>query len=122
MPTNTSVAEAFTAYQDGKQIRDAIGSNNPNARSAVGITDSGDIILAMVAQKPDSPTNSGISLSELSDFLTTLGVTKAMNLDGGSSAALYHQGNTYYGKVDREGNKVKRPIKSALLVKEKTNN
>lgn len=122
LPTNTSVAEAFTAYQDGKQIRDAIGSNNPNARSAVGITDSGDIILAMVAQKPDSPTNSGISLSELSDFLTTLGVTKAMNLDGGSSAALYHQGNTYYGKVDREGNKVKRPIKSALLVKEKTNN
>lgn len=117
LPTDTSVAEAFTAYQNGELIRDAIGSKSPNARSAVGITQDGDIILAMVAQQPDSPTNSGISLPDLADFLSTLNVTKAMNLDGGSSAALYYQDNVVYGKVDKEGNSIKRPIKSVLLVK-----
>ncbi len=118
LPTDTSVAEGFTAYEDGELIRDAIGNNSPNARSAIAITQDGEIVLAMVAQQPNSPTNSGISLPDLTDFLSTLNVTKAMNLDGGSSAALYHQDNVIYGKVDKEGNTIKRPIKSVLLVKE----
>ena len=118
LPTDTSTAEAFIAYQDGEKIRDAIGSDRPNARSAIGITKKGDIILAMVAQHPNSPLDSGISLPELRDFLASLGVTKAMNLDGGSSASLYYRGNTYYGKVDREGNVIKRSIKSVLLVQD----
>lgn len=118
LPTDTSIAEAFIAYQNGEKIRDAIGSDRPNARSAIGITKDGDVILAMVAQHPDYPLDSGISIPELSDFLASLGVIKAMNLDGGSSASLYYQGDTHYGKVDREGNIIKRPIKSVLLVRE----
>ena len=116
LPKDTSVAEAFTAYQDGKKIRDAIGSDSLNARSAVGITEEGDVILAMVAQKPDRPLNSGISLPELAELLSSLGATKAMNLDGGSSASLYYDGQTFYGRVDKEGNEIQRPIKSVLLV------
>ncbi|MCC0176492.1 phosphodiester glycosidase family protein [Waterburya agarophytonicola K14] len=118
LPQNTSVAEAFIAYQDGKQIRDAIGSDSLNARSAVGITPSGDIILAMAAQKPEMPLNSGISLPELTDFLASLGAVKAMNLDGGSSAALFYGDRVIYGRVDREGKEIQRPIKSVLLVQE----
>jgi hypothetical protein len=118
LPTDTSVAEGFLAYQDGEIIRDAIGSMGLNARSAVGITGDRDIVLVMVAQQPNTPTNSGISLPDLTDFLSTLGITKAMNLDGGSSASLYYQGNTVYGKVDQEANEIKRPIKSVLLVTE----
>lgn len=116
LPQDTSVAEAFTAYQDGEKIRDAIGSDSLNARSAIGITNDGDVILAMVAQKPEQPLNSGITLPELADFLSSIGVTKAMNLDGGSSASLYHNGQAIYGRVDKEGNKIKRPIKSILSV------
>ena len=116
LPTDTSVAEAFIAYHDGEKIRDAIGSDSLNARSAIAITNEGDIILAMVAQNPDRPLNSGISLPELADFLSSLGATKAMNLDGGSSASLYYNGQTFYGRVDKKGNKIKRPIKSILLV------
>ena len=119
LPRDTSVAEGFTAYKDGELIRDAIGSNSPNARSAIAITQDGDIILVMVAQKPNTPVRSGISLPELTNFLSTLNVTKAMNLDGGSSAALYYQDNVIYGRLDKEGNIIKRPIKSVLLVKEK---
>ena len=116
LPTDTSVAEAFTAYQNGEQIRDAIGNDSLNARSAIAISDEGDIILAMVAQNPEQPLNSGISLPQLADFFSSLGIAKAMNLDGGSSASLYYDGQTFYGRVDKEGDKIKRPIKSVLLV------
>lgn len=118
LPKDTSVEEGFVAYNNGEIIRDAIGSQGLNARSAVGITSNGDIVLAMVAQKPESPSNSGISLPELAKFLSTLNVEKAMNLDGGSSSSLYYQEQTVYGKVDAEGNQIQRPIKSVLLVSE----
>ena len=116
LPKDTSVEEGFVAYQNGEMIRNAISSTSPNARSAVGITDEGDIVLAMVEQKLSLSGNTGMSLPQLANFLSTLGVTKAMNLDGGSSASLYYQGKAVYGRVDKEGNKIKRPIKSVLVV------
>ena len=118
LPEDTSQVEAFTAYQNGAKIRDAIGSESLNARSAIAITASGDIILAMAAQQPQQPLNSGISLAELTDFLSRLGAVKAMNLDGGSSASLYYNGRVVYGKVGREGEIIERPIKSVLLVEQ----
>ena len=118
LPNDTSVAEAFIAYQDGAKIRDAIGSDSLNARSAVGINKEEDIILAMVAQQPQQPLDSGIALSELTEFLSSLGAVKVMNLDGGSSASLYYDGRVVYGRVDKEGKEIQRPIKSVLLVKE----
>ena len=116
LPQDTSIAEGFVAYQDGAKIRDAIGEESLNARSAVGITKYGDVILVMVAQQSEQPLNSGISLSELANVLADLGAIKAMNLDGGSSASLYYDGQAYYGRVDREGNKILRPIASVLSV------
>lgn len=117
LPQNTSFEEGFTDYQAGEKIRDAIGTTQPNARSAIAITENGNLILAMVAQKPQSPTNSGMSLEQLADFLTTLGAEKAMNLDGGSSASLYYDGKTFYGRLDSEGNPIQRPIKSVIIVR-----
>ena len=114
LPVDTSVAEGFTAYEDGKLIRDAIGRDALNARSAIAITEGGDVILAMVRQQ-DS-TDSGMSLPDLAAFLKNLGATKAINLDGGSSSSLYYRGETYYGKLDSEGNEVQRPLKSVLLI------
>ena len=118
LPQNTSEAEAFIAYQDGEKIRDAIGFDSRNARSAIAITEAGDIVLAMAAQKPQQPLNSGISLIELTDFLSSIGAVKAMNLDGGSSSSLYYDGQVFYGKVDKDGQEIQRPIKSVLLVEE----
>lgn len=116
LPQDTSEIEAFTAYQNGSKIRDAIATESLNARSAVGITSDGDVILVMVGQKPEKPLNSGISLPELADFFSSLGVTKAMNLDGGSSASLYYQGKVFYGRVAQDGTEIQRPIKSILAV------
>ncbi|WP_373525615.1 phosphodiester glycosidase family protein [Nostoc sp.] len=115
LPELTSVQEGFV---DNVNKRDALGSNQPNARTAVGITRDGSIVLVMVAQKASAPNNSGISLPALADLMKTLGVQKAMNLDGGSSSSLYYNGRTFYGKIDLEGNPIKRPVKSVLLVQE----
>ncbi|MDZ8185710.1 MAG: phosphodiester glycosidase family protein [Nostoc sp. ChiSLP02] len=115
LPKLTLVEEAFV---DNANKRDALGSNQPNARTAVGITRDGSVVLVMVAQKPSVGANSGISLPALADFMKTLGVEKAMNLDGGSSSSLYYKGKTIYGKIDLEGNFIKRPVKSVLLVQE----
>ena len=116
LPQDRSVAEGFIAYENGTKLRDAIGQDSLNARSGVGITEDGDVILVMVAQQPDKPLNSGISLPDLTDFLSSLGAVKAMNLDGGSSASLYYDGQTIYGRVDKKGNQIQRPVKSVLLV------
>lgn len=114
LPELTLEKEGFV---DNANKRDALGSNQPNARTAVGITHDGSVVLVMVAQKPSAPAN-GISLPALANFMKTLGADKAMNLDGGSSSSLYYNGKTFYGKVDLEGNPIKRPVKSVLLVQE----
>lgn len=116
LPDNTSVQEGFLDTANGKVIKDALGSNQANARTAVGITYDGSMIWVMVAQKPETSTTSGLSLPALANFMKTLGVEKAMNLDGGSSSAFYYRGKTLYGKVNAAGKQVKRPVKSVLLV------
>ena len=115
LPELTLVKEGFV---DNANKRDALGSNQLNARTAVGITRDGSVVLVMVAQKPSVPANSGVSLPALADLMKTLGANKAMNLDGGSSSSFYYNGKTFYGKVDLEGNPIKRPVKSVLLVQE----
>lgn len=116
LPELAAVEEGFAEIVDGELVRDALGSTQPNARTAVGITPRGEVVLAMAAQRPDAPSQSGVSLSELAEFMGTLGVDEALNLDGGSSSSLYYQGRTYYGRVDTEGSPIERPVKSVLLV------
>jgi hypothetical protein len=116
LPDLTSVQEGFVDSFKGEVIRDPLGSSQPNARTAVGITRNGSILWVMVAQKPEAPTTSGMSFQALAAFMKALGVEKAMNLDGGSSSSLYYNGKTLYGKVDDKGNSVRRPVKSVLLI------
>ncbi len=115
LPELTLEPEGFTATANGTVIRDALGSNQPNARTAIGLLENGNLIWVMVAQKPEV-TGSGITLAALADYLKQQGAVKAMNLDGGSSSALFVEGTTIYGKRDAEGQPVMRPVKSVLLV------
>jgi exopolysaccharide biosynthesis protein len=114
LPQFTAQAEGFIDIANGTVIRDALGSQQPNARTAVGITDDGSIVLVMAAQIDDPA--SGMSLPELANFMKTLGAKKAMNLDGGSSSSLYYNGKTIHGKLDAQGVPVERSVKSVLLV------
>ncbi len=111
--------EAFTDYDDaGKMIRDSIGTVRPNARSAVGITGNGDIILAMMAMKPGEKT-SGVTLEQMRDMMTEAGAVRVLSLDGGSSSGIHFRGNTFYGKFSDDGAPVKRPLRSILMVQPK---
>lgn len=117
LPELTATAEGFLATENGVVVRDAIGLSQPNARTAVGIKANGDLVWMMVAQKPENPRNSGLSLPDLAKFMTQLGVTQALNLDGGSSSSFYYQGQTFYGKVNSEGDRVQRAVKSVLTLR-----
>lgn len=116
LPTMTAQQEGFTAEANGIVIRDALGSNQPNARTALGITRDRSLLWVMVAQKPGASA-SGMTLQALAAFMQTLDVEQAMNLDGGSSSSLYYNDKTVHGKHDQAGQPVMRPVKSVLLVK-----
>jgi len=116
LPTDTSLAEAFTAVdENGQLVRDAIGSLQRNARSAVGLRADGTVLLVMVSQQ--EATNSGMTLAELTAFMQAQGVKQALNLDGGSSSSLLFEGEAFYGRLNSDEQSVMRPIKSVLIVK-----
>ena len=123
LPNDTSQTEGFTDYVNGTLTRDAIGSQQQNARSAIGIKEDGTLLWVMVAQ-PD-PTG-GMTLAELAEFMADVGIQKALNLDGGSSSALYFDQIIFSGsdhsQLPTETNTAQtspnlRPIKSALTLR-----
>jgi len=116
LPTLELASEGFRTEINGEVIRDAIGSDRPNARSAIGITADGTIILAMAAQIPNLQP-SGMTLAELAATLAELGAIEALNLDGGSSSGLLMQDSLYLGRLDEAGQPIERPVKSVLMVK-----
>jgi len=69
-------------------------------RSAVGITNSGDIRLVVTDL---------MSLTELMNLMTLLNCVKAMNLDGGSSSSMFWKGRMVRGGV--------RTISTAITLK-----
>ncbi len=66
------------------------------------------------------PWRSGVTLEEMTEFLKAQGAVEALNLDGGSSSALYYNRRTYYGRLNKEGQTVQRSIKSALVVRRRS--
>ncbi|ESA36729.1 periplasmic protein [Leptolyngbya sp. Heron Island J] len=115
---DTAQTEGFIDFADGSLMRDAIGSQQRNARSAIGMRSDGTLVWVMVSQtKPDG----GMTLAELAELMTTLNVQKALNLDGGSSSSLAWSAldglaDSYYGRLDPIGQPIKRPVKSVLLL------
>ena len=116
LPQDTSQAEGFVEIANGQSLRDALGSTQPNARTAIGLKPDGSVVWVIAAQKPETSTQSGLSLQEMTEFLRSLGIEKALNLDGGSSSSLYYDGKAYYGKVDSAAKPIRRSVKSVWLV------
>lgn len=117
LPKVEDLSEGFVDYNAaGKRIRDPIGVCALNARSAVGLTEKGDILLLMGAQNASQPNGSGFTLSDIANLLKARGAVKAMALDGGSSSSLWYQGQTIFGKYAANKAPVIRPVKSVLMV------
>lgn len=117
LPRLGDFEEGFVDYGAGnKVIRDPIGVCSRNARSVVGITEKGDLLLMMGAQNSENPSGSGFTLQEMAGLLKARGAVKAMALDGGSSSGFVYQGKAVYGKFNQDKSPVKRPVKSVLMV------
>jgi exopolysaccharide biosynthesis protein len=86
----------------------AICSRNP--RTAIGITDDGQIVLVVVDGRQSASV--GMSLPELANFFQRLGVDSAMNLDGGGSSAMVIKGRV----VNHPSDGFERSVTNALLV------
>lgn len=56
------------------------------ARSAIGVTDSGTVLIAAVHNRPGG---AGPTLSEIAKVMQQMGCVDALNFDGGSSTSLY---------------------------------
>jgi Phosphodiester glycosidase len=110
LPELTAEPEAFLDPTTG---RDPIGINQPNARSAIGITADQQILLVMVAQ---TAIGGGITLPDLAKLMQSLGAVQALNLDGGTSSAIFYQNQLIYGKRNQSHQPEGRPVKSAIVV------
>jgi hypothetical protein len=117
LPSVEGVAEGFLDYNDaGKLTRDPIGVCAKNARSAVGLTANGDVILMMGSQNPANPKSSGFTLADMASLLKARGAVKAMALDGGSSSSILYNNKPIFGRLGAKGELIKRPVKSVLMV------
>jgi len=78
----------------GAESFDPAFASGRAARSAIGLTANGTLLLVMVAQDRD---NAGMTLAELAQWMQTHGASSALALDGGGSASLsFRQGVQWY--------------------------
>lgn len=72
-------------------VTDEVGrAKSSNPRTAIGIID--DLHYVFVVSDGRTSESEGLSLYELAEFMQSLGVTTAYNLDGGGSSTLYFNG------------------------------
>jgi hypothetical protein len=118
LPNYTPEKEGFTAYAQGKRIRDPIGVDTPNARSAVAIMPDNQLMLVFVGQTATGKP--GLTLPQLAEWLKIQGVVQALALDGGSSTSLWLDGKTWWGKgykaPQQPWHTIQRPVKSFIVV------
>ena len=69
-------------------------STTPNPRSSFGYYEPGHYVMVVVDGRQEGYSD-GLTGSELAEFMGTLGVTEAFNLDGGDSSVLYFNGQVY---------------------------
>ena len=99
---------AVTARLEGFPPDIAIGHA---PRSAIGITDDGQILLVAVDGR-DRRRSIGMTLAELAGLMKELGAKEAMNLDGGGSTTFVVEGKT----VNHPSDGCDRAVSNGLLI------
>ncbi|MFN3430716.1 MAG: phosphodiester glycosidase family protein [Candidatus Sericytochromatia bacterium] len=114
LPAMDLAGEAFV-LQDarGRVVRDGIGTSSKAARSALGLTPAGELLLVAVAGSPRRGT--GVTIAQLAALMRQLGAHAAMGLDGGSSTTLSWRENGRLRTVTGSGAGPVR-VNSALVV------
>lgn len=92
-----------------------IDNTSSRARTAIGYTATGKVILLAV-EGNNSAGGTGLNLAELATLMKDMGCTGAVNLDGGGSTTMVVNGQQTVKPSDAAG---ERPIMSAIIVKKK---
>lgn len=87
--------------------------NNRNSRTALGITNDEKIILFTVDK---SSKSLGMTLDELSNFLKTLNIKDAINLDGGGSTSISFENNEHNLFIMNDQDKYERSIANVISI------
>jgi hypothetical protein len=115
LPTLDLAGEAFV-LQDarGRITRDGIGAMGRAARSAIGLTPKGELLMVAVAGSTRRGT--GVTIAQLAGLMRQLGASEAIALDGGSSTTLsWQEGGRWHTFVGSgEGAAL---VNSVLIVK-----
>lgn len=103
--------------RDGKIIPDFWETNKPfvetrHPRTAVAKLRDGKFLMITVDGRQPG-VSVGMSLQELAEYLLSLGVVDAMNLDGGGSTTMFLDGKVVNTPSDKEG---ERKVGDAILV------
>ncbi len=88
LPKMTSEEEAFIRKDDKGKMQDAIGTKRKAARTAVGITPDGKLIILCAEGGKKKDFAEGLTLDDLTQIFQSLGCQSALNFDGGTSAAM----------------------------------
>lgn len=88
LPTMTEKEEAFVRKDPDGSTFDSIGAYKTAARTALGVTADGHVMLVCVAGGKQDEFSSGVTLKDLAALLQQLGCTEAINFDGGTSSTM----------------------------------
>lgn len=92
-----------------------VDNNSSRARSAIGFTANGKIIL-LAAEGNNANGATGLTIAELAQVMKDMGCIGAINLDGGGSTAMVINGKQTVKPSDTSG---ERGVITALIVKSK---
>jgi hypothetical protein len=93
----------------------SIDNNSSRARSAIGHTSNGLVmLLAVEGNNPNG--GAGLNLQEMADLMKSMGCTGAMNLDGGGSTSMLINGQQTVKPSDAAG---ERAVVSAIIIKKR---
>lgn len=81
------VENGSISVSENEEVGKAMASN---PRTAIGIIDENHYVFVVADGRTSE--NEGLSLYELAEFMESLGVTTAYNLDGGGSSTMYFNG------------------------------
>ena len=104
----------------GMRIGDLEVSRRPSfadarhPRTAVGHDPATGWLYLVVVDGRQGEYSAGMSLPELTDLMEALGITEALNLDGGGSSVMVIRGQVVSRPSDAEG---ERPVANALAVR-----
>lgn len=88
LPQYDPVKEGFIRRNANGRLIDSIDTGAPKARTAIGITADGKLLLLTVSNPAKGPDKGGMTLPQVAALLQSWGASETVNLDGGTSTSM----------------------------------